>query len=114
MKGTKWRKAVGQSSLVRIDWKSFDDEIPKSGDNILVVYKFVDGYAPIHAEFLDYADSDIDAMKKFKEVRFREAFLGPIFLGSSQAKRLIAWGKLKPVIELTKECSVCKMLQCQC
>lgn len=110
MEGTKWSKAVGQSSLLRVDWKSFDEELPKFGEDIVVIFKFKDGYGPLHAEYI----CDGTENSAWKEVRFREPFIGPIYSGSKQWKDMIAWGRFKVVIELTKECPVCKNLQCQC
>ena len=101
-----WSKAVGQSTLLRIDWKSFNDEMPKSGQDIFVIVKFSDGYSPLHAEYLD-GDG-------FKWLRFRDSSMPHVYHGSDDWKRMIAWGCLKPIIQLTKECPMCKQLQCQC
>ena len=110
-----WKTAVGQSSLLRVDWKDWKKETPEHSKDIFVILRFDDGYAPAYAEYFDesFPGNHINFHpSRFRKVRVRD--VGEIFLGTKEAKRLVAWGYVVPVIKLTKECPVCKMLQCQC
>jgi len=114
-RGTNWLKAVGQSTLIRVDWRDWKEEQPKSGEDIIVIAKDKDNDSgPFHAT---YFDETIPAGKTFPESRFRRVVfreLGEIYLGSKEEKHLVAWGRLQPVVKLAKECTICKRIDCIC
>jgi hypothetical protein len=116
-RGTNWLKAVGQSTLIRVDWMDWKKEQPKPYEDIIVIVKGKDNYSgPFHAT---YFDETIPAGKTFPETRFRrvdfrEMGLGAIYLGSKEEKYLVAWGRLVPIIKLAKECTICKRIDCIC
>ena len=107
LEGKEWSRMVGKTTLIRVDWKSFDDEFPKHGEDIVVILKCKDGYGPFHAEYLQSGEN-------WKEVRFREPMFPTIYMGSKEWKRLVAWGRFKVVKQITEECPMCKQLICQC
>lgn len=105
--GREWSRMVGKTTLIRVDWKSFNDELPKHGEDIVVILKSNDGYGPFHAEYLELGD-------KWKEVRFREPQFPTFYFGGKEWKRMVAWGRFKVVKQKTEDCPICKQLQCQC
>jgi hypothetical protein len=108
-----WANAVGQTTLLRIDWKSWKDEMPKSGRDIIVICRYEDGYSPLHAEYWDERLSP-GPNGRFQSVKFRDSGMPRIFLNDENWDKMVAWGYLKQVFALTKKCPICKNLQCQC
>jgi len=113
----EWSNPIGKTTLVRIDWRDWKKEQPKSCEDIIVVIKDKIGdYGPVHAT---YFDETIPASKafpesRFRRVAFREFGLGEIYLGSKEEKYLVDWGRFKVVKQLTSDCPICKQLICQC
>lgn len=107
LEGMEWSKMVGKTTLVQVDWKSFDKEYPKSGEDIVVILKFNDGYGPFHAEYIRDG-------KDWSRVRFRDPSFSDIYMGSKDWKKMVAWGRFKVVKQKTEECGICKQLICQC
>ena len=101
-------RAVGKSSLLRIDWKSWK-EMPKSGDKIWVILRLKKGYYPVTGT---YFDEVIPASKdghfpasRWKQIKFDDFGIPDIFVGPSHdknQKRLVAWGVHRGVIRLAK------------
>lgn len=122
-KKDKWSECIGKSTLLRIDWEDWKKKQPENGQDIVVVVKDCDGtYAPVHATYLvEHFKETVDKETKkkipaitFRIVEFREFTLGRIFLGSKEEKHLVAWGCLKSVVKLGKECGICKRIDCIC
>jgi hypothetical protein len=115
--GKEWLNPIGKTTLLRVDWRDWKKEQPKSCEDIVVIVKDKAGdCGPFHAT---YFDETIPAGKTFPETRFRriefrEFGLGTIYLGSKEEKYLIAWGRLKVVKQLISDCPICKQLICQC
>ena len=100
-------RAVGKSSLLRIDWKSWKTEMPKSGQDIWVVLRMSNGYSVLTGT---YFDEVIPARGPFKESRWKqikfhdgmsEMLVGKEYADKNQ-KRLVAWGAHRGVIRLTR------------
>ena len=107
LEGMEWSKMIGKTTLLRVDWKSFKDELPKHGEDIVVILKCKDGYGPFHAEY-------IKDDKNWSRTRFREPAFPDIYMDSKEYKRMVSWGRFKVVKQKTKECTICKQLICQC
>jgi len=102
-------KAVGKSSILRIDWKSWN-ELPNSGCRIWIVVRLDKEVVVVTGT---YFDETIPASKdghfpetrwrqvKFDEFGFPDTFVGPDHRDKN-AKRLVAWGYHKGIIRLAK------------
>ena len=100
--------AVGKSSILRIDWKSWD-EFPESGQDIWVVLRLKNGFYPVTGT---YFDEVIPASKegnfpetRWRSVKFHDFGIPEIYVGKhhdANQKRLIAWGVHKGIIRLAK------------
>ena len=101
---------VGKSSILRIDWKSFKKEMPKSGQDIWVVLKARNGY---HVVTGTYFNEVIPASKDgnfpettWKIIKFHDFGCPDILVGKQYAnknqKRLMAWGVNRGIIRLAK------------
>lgn len=100
--------AVGKSSLLRIDWQSWDT-LPKSGQDIWVVLRLQNGFYPVTGT---YFDETIPASKdghfpetRWKSIKFHDFGIPEIYVGKhhdKNQKRLIAWGAHKGIVRLGK------------
>ena len=99
---------VGKSSIIRIDWKSFKKEMPKSGQDIWVVLKVSNGYMVATGT---YFNEVIPASKDgnfpdttWKQIKFHDFGLPDILVGKEYAdknqKRLVAWGVNQGIVRL--------------
>ena len=112
-------RPVGKSSILRIDWKSWDKETPKSGQEIWVILKLKNGYYPVTGT---YFDETLPANGPFKEsrwrqIKFHDFGIPDIFVKphcDKNQKRLVAWGSHKGVVRLGKNCKKCGCLPCKC
>ena len=112
----EFAKAVGKSTLLRIDWRDWEKEQPKNGEDMWVVVKLKDGYYPVRGTYFDEILPPNGSYKesRWKYVRFSETMIPEIYLGSKDAKCLIAWGRNQTVVRLGVQCAICGALQCQC
>jgi len=109
-------KPIGKSSLLRIDWKSWDKEVPRHCEDIWVIIRLKKGYFPVTGTYFDQsfpAKEDMPSAR-FRSVRFTEFGIPETFMGSKDWKRLIAWGTHRGVVRLAKDCKKCKRLECVC
>lgn len=120
LENPEFAKAVGKSTLLRIDWKDWKKELPPTGVPIWIVIRLSDGYYPVTATYIDEhipASKDGEcAASRWQRIMFDE-YLPDIFIGNTKdknAKRLIAWGRNKGIIQLGTDCHVCKRLDCAC
>lgn len=91
----QWARAAGKVTLLKLEWKSWKKELPKSGDEIYVIVKFRDGYLPVMGTYIDEV---IPANGPFKASRWRTVRMHPgelILENKDDAKRLIAWARAK-------------------
>ena len=114
----EFARAVGKSTLLRIDWKNWKKEVPTSGQDIWVIIRLQDGYYPVMGT---YFDEVIPASKdghfpesRWRSVRFQDFGLPDIYIGNKEAKRLVAWGVNRSIVRLGKDCKKCKRLECSC
>lgn len=111
-------KAVGKSSLLRIDWRDWSKELPTSGQDIWVVIRLKNGFYPVTGTYFDQtlpASKDGNfPQSRWRSVRFTEFGIPETFMGSREWKRLIAWGVHRGVVRLAIDCPKCKRLQCSC
>jgi hypothetical protein len=117
LKNQDFSRSVGKSSLIRIDWKSWTEEVPQSGQDIWVVVKLEKGYYPVTGYYVDHTIPPTKGFPKgsrWISVRFHEFGIPEIFKGSRDWKRLIAWGIHKGVVRLGKDCNKCGHLYCSC
>lgn len=99
-------KAVGKSTLLQIDWKSWKKELPPPGLRVFVVLELEKGYYPVPATFYD---ETIPASKdgyfpatRWQQVKFDDSQFPDIFWNckDENKNRLIAWGRLKAIKHL--------------
>lgn len=95
LENPQFAKAVGTTTFLRLDWQSWDS-LPPENTQIFVIVRLENGYYPMTAT---YYDEVIPAKGPFKasrwqQVKFDDA-IPTIFLGNKEAKRLIAWARLK-------------------
>lgn len=101
---------VGKSSILRIDWKSFKKEMPRSGQDIWVVLSVTNGYMVTQGT---YFDEVIPASKegnfpetRWKQIKFHDFGIPDILVGKQYSdknqKHLVAWGAHRGVIRLAK------------
>jgi hypothetical protein len=111
-------RAVGKSTLLRIDWKDWNKELPKSGAQIWVVIRLENGFYPVQGTYWDEtlpasADGKFPS-SRWQSVKFTDYGVPEIYLRSKEQKRLRAWGYNVAAITLGKECKKCKRLECAC
>lgn len=95
-------KAVGKSNFFRIEWHSMK-ETPPQGRQVYVIVKLKEGYYAFTADYLEWtSDPKPDEKGKlpfppttFKYFKFDEFRMPEVYLGSPEAKRLVAWGRLE-------------------
>ena len=93
-------KAVGHTTFLRLDWKDWKVEQPKSGEEIYVIVKAENGFIPLTGE---YWDVTLPASKdghfkqsRWRSVKFHSLACCELFLDNKlDAKLLIAWAKAK-------------------
>jgi hypothetical protein len=78
---------VGNYTYLKILWKSWKKELPPAYKLIFVIVKLDKGYYPLTAEFMD--------PQNFQVVKFDDFTMPDIYLGTKDAKRLVAWGVLE-------------------
>lgn len=78
---------IGNYTYLKILWKSWKKELPPAYKQIFVIIKLKKGYYPVIAEFMD--------PKHFQVVKFDDFTMPEIYLGTKEAKMLIAWGVLE-------------------
>jgi len=109
VKNPEFLKAVGQSSILRIDWKSWDT-YPKSGEKIWVIVRLDKEVVPVTGTYFDEtfpasADGHFPETRwrsvRFDEFGFPDTFVGPDH-SDKNAKRLVAWGTHRGIIRLAK------------
>lgn len=99
---------VGKSSILRIDWKSFKKELPKSGQDIWVVLKTKNGYLLANGTYFNEVipASGPFEESRWKQIKFHDYGIPEILVGKEYAdknqKRLIAWGVNRGIIRLAK------------
>jgi hypothetical protein len=93
--GIEYANAVGKTTYLMLEWKSWKDELPKSGANIYVILMDHPIYVPVYAQYLDYTLGQNGTSNKpirFQEVRFPGSTLPDLFFKSNEAeKHLHAW-----------------------
>jgi hypothetical protein len=103
-------KPIGKSSILRIDWKSFKTETPRSGQAIWVVLHVKNGYEVATGT---YFDEVIPASKdgnfpetRWKQIKFNDFGIPDILVGKEYAdknqKHLVAWGAHRGIVRLAK------------
>lgn len=109
VKNPDFLKAVGQSSILRIDWKSWDT-YPRSGEDIWVIVRLDKEVIPVTATYFDEIISTSEdghspktrwRSVKFTDYGFPDTFVGPNHKDKN-FKRLIAWGTHRGIIRLAK------------
>ena len=101
---------VGKSSILRIDWKSFKKEMPKSGKDIWVILKVSNGYMVAQGtyfnEVIPASENGTFPATTWKQIKFHDFGLPDILVGKEYAdrnqKRLVAWGVHRGIIRLAK------------
>lgn len=109
VKNADFLKAVGQSSVLRIDWKSWDT-LPQSGQKIWIVVRLNKEVVVLTGTYFDEtlpASKDGHFPKtRWRQVKFDEFEFPDVFVGSyhrdKNAKRLVAWGVHRGIIRLAK------------
>lgn len=100
-------KAAGKYSVIRIDWKNWKKELPKSGQDIWVVIRLDNGYYPVTGTYFDEtfpASKDgVVPKSRWQSVKFTEGSIPDTFMGSKDWKRLVAWGVQSGVVRLSKK-----------
>lgn len=87
-----YAEAVGKITFLKLEWKDWKKELPKSGSNIYVILKSEDRFLPIYAEYLDYELDPLYGRHRFQEVRFPGSRLPELYLGSKDAEEYLhAW-----------------------
>ncbi len=87
LEGLDLANKVGTYTYLKILWKSWEKELPPSYKQIFVIIKLKKGYYPVTAEFMD--------PEHFQVVKFDDFTMPDIYLGTEDAKMLIAWGVLE-------------------
>ena len=111
--------AVGKSSLLRIDWKSWDT-LPENGMDIWVVVRLDKGYYPFTATYHDEIIPNTDNFPetRWRQIKFHDFEMPDVFVGlyheDKNFERLIAWGTHRGIVRLGVDCPICKQLQCIC
>lgn len=101
---------VGKSSILRIDWKSFKKEMPKSGQDIWIVLKAKNGFMVAQGT---YFNEVIPASKDgnfpettWKQIKFHDFGIPDILVGKEYSdknqKHLVAWGAHRGIVRLAK------------
>lgn len=101
---------IGKSSILRIDWKSFKKEMPKSGQDIWIVLHCKDGYMVATGT---YFNEVIPASKdgnfpetRWKQIKFHDFGIPDILVGKEYSdknqKHLVAWGAHRGILRLAK------------
>jgi hypothetical protein len=85
----EFANVIGTTTFLKLDWKSWKDELPPAYQQIFVILRLDKGYYPVTAEFLD--------PKNFKVVKFDDFTLPDCYLESKEGWRLHAWAKLKKI-----------------
>lgn len=110
LENSDFARAVGKSSILRIDWKSFKKETPKSGQDLWVVLKVRNGYliatGTYFNEVLPASKDGHFPATTWKQIKFHDFGIPDILVGKEYAdknqKRLVAWGVHRGVIRLAK------------
>ena len=116
----EFEHSVGKSTLCRIDWKSWDKELPPKCTSIYIIIKLESGYYPVTGIYTETVIPAVDGVfpeTKWKKVQFDDLDFPEIFIpphNDDNYERLIAWGKLKSIIPLGIECEICHELRCIC
>lgn len=93
MSNPQWSRAAGKVTLLKLEWKSWKKELPKSGDDIYLIVKFNDGYLPVTGTYISQmlpANGPLKALR-WSEVRMYGGNL--ILENKADFRRLIAWAK---------------------
>ena len=99
---------VGKSSILRIDWKSFKKEMPKSGQDIWVFLKARNGYMVVTGTYFNEVIPANGPFKAsvWKQIKFHDFSIPDILVGKEYAdknqKHLVAWGVNRGIIRLAK------------
>lgn len=114
----EFSRAIGKSTILRIDWKDWKKELPKAGSPIWIVVRLQNGYYPVQGTYLDEtlpaSENGTFPASRWQSVRFNEYSIPEIYMKSKEWKRLKAWGYNVAVIQLGKDCKKCKRLDCAC
>jgi|FAXJ01.1.fsa_nt_gi hypothetical protein len=99
---------IGKSSILRIDWKSFEKEMPLSGQDIWVVLRVKNGYIIRTGTYFNEVIPANGPFKAsiWKQIKFHDLGLPDILVGKEYAdknqKRLVAWGAHRGIVRLAK------------
>jgi hypothetical protein len=85
----EFANVVGNTIFLKLEWKSWEDELPPAYEQIFVILRLDKGYYPLTAEFLD--------PENFKYVKFDDPRIPDCYLDSNEGWRLHAWAKLKRI-----------------
>jgi len=94
LENPEFAKVVGTTTFLRLDWQSWD-KLPPKNQQIFVIVRLDNGYYPVTATYLDEtlpANGPFKA-SRWQQVKFDDS-IPMVFLGSKDAKRLIAWARL--------------------
>ena len=94
---------IGKYSYLKILWKDFKKELPPLGKQIFVIINLKKGYYPVTAEYMSWAVAEkrdekgviLNEAVNFRHIRFDDFRIPEIYIGSPDAKKLIAWGVLE-------------------
>ena len=94
LENPEFAKAVGTTTFLRLDWQSWD-KLPPQNQQIFVIIRLDNGYYPVTATYLDefFEAKGPFTASRWQQVKFDDS-IPMIFLGSKDAKRLIAWARL--------------------
>jgi hypothetical protein len=113
--GAEFADAIGKTTVLALEWKDWEKELPESGDRVYIISKLEDGFYPVTGI---YFDEIIPASGTFKKSRWQTVRIddGPmVILGGEDANRLIAWAKPKRIGKvLNEDCIICKKVLCCC
>lgn len=95
-------KAVGKTNFFKIEWHSLK-ETPLRGQQIFVIVKLKAGYYAFTADYLEWTSEERKNDKgevvfpptTFKYFKFDDFRMPEVYIGSPQARKIVAWGKLK-------------------
>ena len=101
---------IGKSSILRIDWKSFKKEMPRSGQDIWVVLRVKNGYMIGTGTYFDEViPASTDGHfpdTRWRQIKFNDFGIPDILVGKQYSdknqKRLVAWGAHRGIVRLAK------------